>query len=265
MSTVPKRISPCSARRRSPSYWSKQIADLGAGKVGVQEKARSSRGKVLFDSFRFETLSSRGAGPALPDHRPERPADRCGDPREWSSRTGWSRLPRQYRGPRGMPWRALPRHVELRGPDGLGIVFHKPRRRPILRKFLLRGRHDSTTMVENDRAARCRSLVQGQNILIHFGTSRLLWRDSLPDRLLPGKQTLRPVLSPVIGWAIAITGDNRNCVGNDPAVETVPPSCLVKDRTRNNVCISSCGWHAVTGEAALGMSVWRQTCRPDAA
>ena len=60
-----------------------------------------------------------------------------------------------------------PGHAELRAPDGLGIVLDDARGGQNLFELLLRLGHDAALTAEDDRTARRRALIQGEDVLGH--------------------------------------------------------------------------------------------------
>ena len=77
----------------------------------------------------------------------------------------------------------LPGHVELRRPDRLGIVLDQARAGQDLLELLLGRRDHPAVAVEDDRPARRRALIQGEDVLLH--ERRLREIDEL-DRIFPG-------------------------------------------------------------------------------
>ena len=69
VSTVPKASSPRSARARAPGTWSSSQRDLGAGEVGVEHEARSSRRTSGLEPAAFSAVADRRGAPALPHDR----------------------------------------------------------------------------------------------------------------------------------------------------------------------------------------------------
>ncbi len=61
---------------------------------------------------------------------------------------------------------------QLRRPDRLGIVLDDARRRQDLRKLLLRRGDNAAAVVEDDRPAGGRALIEGENVAGHGVKSR---------------------------------------------------------------------------------------------
>src|SRR5262249_32021462 len=73
----------------------------------------------------------------------------------------------------------LPGRGQLRRPDGFRIVFDVARRGEDLRKLLLGRGDEPAVLLENDRAARRRALIERKNERAHHAGSAAGWCRSI--------------------------------------------------------------------------------------
>ena len=176
---MPKSTSPrCGAAAEAVDRV-QQMRDLRAGEVGVDDQA-GLRPKGLFQSFGLEAFADSGADAALPDDGRSDGAAGLPVPED-----GRFPLVRQAdrrhvgRGYRRVGHRRAGR-CQLRRPDRLGVVLDDSRRRQDLRELLLRGGDDASAVVEDDRPAGRRALVESEDEAGH-GASGHYWTNNWVD------------------------------------------------------------------------------------
>ena len=164
-STVPKRISPRRACWRSPSRESKQVLDLGAGEIRVQQQAGLGAEDGLA-AVGLQPLADRGADAALPDDGVgDRPAG-VAVPEDGRFALVGDAQGGDVRGRKPRGGHRLAGHVELAGPDRLRVVLDQAGAGQDLRELLLGLGHRPAVAAEDDRPARGGALVECEDELV---------------------------------------------------------------------------------------------------
>ena len=157
----------CLRARPRAGHVLKHPAELCAGKVSVEQQAGlfTEQG---FESPRPQRVAVFRRAPALPD---DRRADGLpcflipDDDRFTLVRDADGR---HFGSVRTCFCKRLPRHLKLHGEDLLRVVLHPAGLGIMLRKLPLRDLHERLLPVEQDGAARCRALIQSEDIAFHL-------------------------------------------------------------------------------------------------
>ena len=161
---MPNSSSPAPRRARAPVDVVQHPFQLGARKIGIEQQAGALGDHRLMPRVaQRRGTDRRCAGPAR--------RWRCGSARpvarsQTSVVSRWLVMPMAAMSAAAIPaFSITARQVRRGGGPQIGRVMLDPaRRREMLRKFLLRRGHQPHRAVKQDRAARGRALIYGQNM-----------------------------------------------------------------------------------------------------